>query len=177
MIVGERVNLRALEREDLSKMCKWRNDPEAIRFIFSYLPISMAEEEEWFSRYLKEEKSRVFVIQTKEAREAIGYLLVSNIDHKNQNAEVGIHIDEKEYQGKGLGTDAMRRLLQFLFEEMNLHRIYLYVHDYNERALDFYKKMGFVQEGILRDAIFTDGRFHDIILMSILREEFKDQKN
>lgn len=174
MIIGERVILRALEREDLSKMCKWRNDPEARRFTFSYLPISMREEEVWFERYLKQEKNKVFIIETKEERESIGYLLISRIDHKDQNAEIGIHIDEKEYQAQGLGKDAMRTLLRFLFSEMNLNRVYLYVHDYNERAINFYEKMGFIKEGRLRDAVFTEGEFHDILLFSILRKEFKD---
>lgn len=174
MIIGERVILKALERKDLPKMCQWRNDPEGRRFVFSYLPISQAEEEVWFEDYLKQGKSKVFIIELKEKGVPIGYLLVSNIDHKNQNAEVGIHIDEKGYQGQGLGTDALKTLLRFLFGEMNLHRVYLYVHDYNERAIDFYKKIGFAQEGVLRDAVFTEGRFCDILLMSILKEEFKD---
>lgn len=173
MIIGERVILRPLGREDLPMMCKWRNDPEARRFLFSYLPISMAEEEVWFEGYLRQGKNRVFIAQTRDGK-PIGYLLVSNIDHKNQNAEIGIHIDEKEYQGQGLGKDALRTLLRFLFSEMNLHRVYLYVHDYNERAINFYKKMGFVMEGTLRDAIFTEGGFHDNLLFSILRKEFKD---
>lgn len=177
MIIGERVVLRALEREDLPKMCAWRNDPEAIRSVFSYLPISQAEEDAWFERYLNQDKNRVFVVQTKEGINAIGYLLVSNIDHKNQNAEIGIHIDEKEYQGQGLGTDAMKTLLRFLFGEMNLHRAYLYVHDYNERAINFYKKMDFKKEGVLRKALFTEGMFCDILLLGILREEFTKNGN
>jgi UDP-4-amino-4,6-dideoxy-N-acetyl-beta-L-altrosamine N-acetyltransferase len=172
MIEGERIIIRALEREDLPRLVRWRNDPEARRFIFSYLPLSMEEEERWFSRYLEQEKNKVFIIEVKDKKEAIGYLLLSNIDHKNQNAEIGIHIDERDYQGKGYGKDAMRTFLRFLFCEMNLHRIYLYVHEYNERAIKFYRRMGFMDEGILRDATYTEGRFQNILLMSILRGEF-----
>lgn len=171
MLKGERIILRAVERRDLDRLLKWRNDPEARRFVFSYLPISMDEEEEWFNRYLRQDRNKVFIVETE--GKAIGYILISNIDHKNQNAEIGIHIDEVEYQGKGYGTDAMRTLLRFLFYEMNLHRVYLYVHDYNERAIRFYKKMGLREEGALRDATFTEGKFHDVIIMSILREEFE----
>lgn len=177
MLNGEEVIIRALEKEDLPRLLKWRNDPRARRFLFSYLPISMSEEEEWFAQYLKQEKNKVFIIRLKDEDQSIGYMLLANIDHKNQNAEIGIHIDEEEYQGKGYGTDAMKTMLRFLFSEMNLHRVYLYVHEYNDRAIRFYKKMGFKNEGVLRDATFTEGRFYNVILMSILREDFSEARS
>ncbi|HIC94568.1 MAG TPA: N-acetyltransferase, partial [Anaerolineae bacterium] len=65
-------------------------------------------------------------------------------------------------------------LLGFAFREMNLHRVYLSVHDYNERAIRCYEKCGFRHEGRLREALFRDGRYHDELMMGILREEFEE---
>ncbi len=98
-----------------------------------------------------------------------------NIDWKNRSAELlGIFTGEKEYWGQGYGSDAINALLRFAFREMNLHRIYLHVHDYNERAIRCYEKCGFQLEGRQREALFRDGRYHDVLLMSILREGFED---
>ena len=97
-----------------------------------------------------------------------------NIDWKNRKAVQGIFIGEKEYWGRGYGSDAIRALLGFAFREMNLHRVYLSVYDYNERAIRCYEKCGFRHEGRLRKARFSDGRYHDELMMGILREEFEE---
>jgi len=175
MILGEKTRLRGIEREDIPTFVRWLNDPEVRRYLNLYSPISRAEEEGWFEAQLSDESSRVFAIETLEGL-AIGNIGLHQIDWKNRNAMLGIVIAEKEYWDRGFGTDAIQALLRFAFDEMNLHRVYLSVFDFNGRALRCYEKCGFRQEGRAREGLFRDGRYHDLIEMAILRREFADEE-
>ena len=147
------------------------NDPELLRHLAMYLPMSEAGEEQWFEAQLADDCSHVFVIETAEGV-PIGNLGLQSIDWQNRNAGCGISIGEKDYLNQGYGTDALRTLLGFAFEELNLHRIYLHVYDFNERAIQCYEKMGFRHEGRLRQCRFTGGRYVDELVMGMLREEW-----
>jgi len=171
MIVGQKTRLRGIEREDIPTFVKWFNDPEIRHYLEVYLPMSKAAEEGWFEAQLKDDSSRIFAIETEEGVH-IGNISLGELDWKNRKAFLGIVIGEKEYWGRGYGTDAIISLLDFAFKEMNLHRVYLYTYDFNQRALRCYEKCGFRHEGRARQAHFTDGKYHDYLLMAILREEF-----
>jgi len=175
MIRGRKTRLRAIEREDIPRFLKWLNDPEVTRYLTLYTPLSKAEEERWFERQLADESSRVFAIETEEGVH-IGNIGLHHIDWKNRHAELGIFIGEKEYWNQGYGADAIRALLRFAFQEMNLHRVYLHVFDFNTRAIRCYEKCGFQLEGRAREFFFRDGRYHDSLLMGILRSEFESQE-
>ena len=173
MILGKKTRLRAIERGDILRFVKWLNDPEVRRYLAMYMPLSQAEEEKWFERQLEDQNSKVFAIETEEGVH-IGNVGLHNIDWKNRKAILGIFIGEKEYWGQGYGSDAIRALLGFAFREMNLHRVYLSVYDYNERAIRCYEKCGFRHEGRLRKARFSDGQYRDELMMGILRQEFEE---
>jgi RimJ/RimL family protein N-acetyltransferase len=171
MIVGQKTRLRGIEREDIPTFVKWLNDPEIRHYLEMYLPMSKAAEEGWFEAQLKDDSSRIFAIETAEGVH-IGNISLGDLDWKNRSAALGIVIGEKEYWGRGYGGDATIALLGFAFNEMNLHRIYLHTYDFNQRAIRCYEKCGFRHEGRAREAHFTDGKYHDHLLMAILREEF-----
>jgi UDP-4-amino-4,6-dideoxy-N-acetyl-beta-L-altrosamine N-acetyltransferase len=171
VIVGEKSHLRAIEREDIPTFVRWLNDPEVRHYLNLYLPLSKAQEEEWFAAHLRDDSSRVFTIETEDGV-AIGNIGLHDLDWKNRSALLGIVIAEKEYWGQGYGSDAITALLRFAFGEMNLHRIWLAVFDFNERAIRCYEKCGFRHEGRAREAMFRDGRYHDALQMAILQQEF-----
>jgi UDP-4-amino-4,6-dideoxy-N-acetyl-beta-L-altrosamine N-acetyltransferase len=168
VIVGERVNLRQIEEEDLERLKEWRNDPELKRAHFSFFPLSMAEQRRWFERLLGDNTNKVFIVETKDGV-PIGYTLMKDIDWKNQRAEIGIHLD-KNYHGMGYGTDAFKALIKFAFDEMNLHRLYSYVHSWNRPSIRMCEKSGMKVEGTLRDHFFGEGRFQDVVLLAIIKE-------
>ena len=85
---------------------------------------------------------------------------------------MGIVIGEKNQWGKGYGQDAIRTLLTFVFGEMNLNRIYLRVYADHALAINAYRKCGFVEEGCLRQGVYSEGRYHDMLVMGILKQEF-----
>lgn len=98
-----------------------------------------------------------------------------SIDYKNRNAELIIDIGEPDYWGKGYGQEALQILLQYAFHELNLHRLSLRVFDFNERAIRLYSRMGFKQEGVMKETLFRNGAWHDIIYMGLLRSEYIKQ--
>jgi len=175
MITGEIVRLRPIEREDVPRFARWFSDPEVRRHLFIYIPPSLAQEERWFER-LQERLARnedvVLAIETLEGVH-IGNIGLHRINWKDRNAELGIVIGEKEYWDQGYGTDAIRTLLRFAFEEMNLHRVFLRVDADNLRGIRCYEKCGFRREGTLREIVFREGAYRDQLIMSVLRPEWE----
>ena len=174
MLKGKLVNLRAIERKDLDEIMKWVNDQEVTKYLTAFLyPISRVEEEKFLERAMsRNDTEKNLVIETKEGV-YIGQISLHKIDWKNNNAELGIIIGNKGYWGKGYGTEAIKILLHHAFNQMNFYRIYLRVFEYNQRGINCYKKCGFKEEGRLRKGHFYDGKYHDVILMGILKDEFE----
>ncbi len=173
MICGTKVRLRAIERDDIPRFVKWLNDPQVREHLAMYRPISFAQEEKWFERHAElDPADHVYAIETQEGVH-IGNTGLHAIDWKNRSAEFGILIGEKEYWSQGYGADATATLVGYAFGELNLHRVHLRVDADNPRAIRCYEKAGFRLEGTMRDAVFTEGRYKDQLLMSILRPELK----
>jgi RimJ/RimL family protein N-acetyltransferase len=181
MIIGERVRFRGVEREDIPTFVKWLNDPEVLKGILIHHPVSQATEGNWFEEMLKhpadEHVMGIEVPDTpveggEEHWKLIGTLAFDNIDWRNRCAEFGIMIGDKSYWNQGYGTEAVHLLVKHGFNTLNLNRIYLHVFNNNPRAIRAYEKAGFVHEGRLRQAEFKDGKYIDILVMSMLKDEF-----
>ncbi len=175
MIRGQLIHLRPIEREDLPTFVRWFGDEEIMSYIIPHWPFSMAEEEAWFERVTKSETDKVFAVCTTGGK-LIGTLGLHGINTRNGSAELGIVICDKECWGKGYGTDAVRTMLRFAFEEMRFHRIQLHVHEDNARAIKAYEKCGFVREGVVREQTFRGGRWTNGYLMSTLAHEWLARK-
>ena len=177
IMYGERVRLRAVEREDMKTFHAYVNDPEVTRGLALYMPMSMAEEEAWFDSKRDPNEKPLSI----EVRKGRGWKLVGNcgvfgIELANRSAELGIMIGEKSEWNKGYGAEAMTLLLRHGFETLNLHRLYLRVYAGNVRAVRSYEKAGFVLEGRLREAVYKFGKYDDVLIMSVLRSEW-DERN
>jgi RimJ/RimL family protein N-acetyltransferase len=175
VIEGKIVNLRAQELSDLERNTGWLNDREVMRFLGGRYPWSLTAEENWLRERTAKPLSYEnvgFGIETKDGRH-IGNCGIHEASPETRGASVGIMIGEKDCWGQGFGTDAMRTMLQFGFEEMNLHRIELDVYAFNERARASYRKCGFVDEACKRKEVFREGRYLDVITMSVLRREWE----
>ena len=176
MIYGERIRFRAPERDDLPTFVRWINDPEVRAGLSLFLPMSMAEEEQWFDNMLKspaEEHPLSIEVKNKNDWVIIGNIGLFGFDSIVRFAEAGILIGDKAYWNKGYGTEALKLLLKHGFETLNLNRIFLRVYEDNPRAIRCYEKVGFIHEGRMRQARFAQGKYVDILIMSVLREEWK----
>ena len=175
MIYGKRIRLRAPEREDIPLFVKWLNDPEVRRGLARYLPMSAAEEEKWYEGMLDRpvaEHPLTIEVQKEETWLAIGNLGFFNIDWRVRMAEVGILIGEKAFWNQVYGTESMRLALKHGFDTLNLNRIFLVVYENNPRAIRSYEKAGFVHEGRQRQAVYMEGEYIDMLMMSVLAKDF-----
>lgn len=175
MLIGKRVRLRAIERADLPRFVEWLNDPEVIPGLLIVTPLSLAQEERWFERVVAgvpEEAPLVIEINTPQGWTPVGNIGMHRINWREREAELGIVIGEKKYWNHGYGGDAIRLLLDYGFNQLNLHRIFLRVHASNPRAIRSYEKVGFVHEGRLREAHFHAGAYEDVLIMSVLSSEW-----
>jgi len=179
MIYGKRIRLRAIEREDLPAFVEWLNDPEVIAGLVFHVPMSLEDEGKWFeglSNRPAEERPLCIEVKTGEGWHMIGDMGLHNIEWTQRAAEMGIMIGDKSYWNQGYGTEAMTLLLKYGFETLNLNRMYLRVYETNLRAIRAYEKAGFVHEGRLRQALYADGKYHDGLVMSVLRSEWDARK-
>ncbi len=174
---NDRVRLRALEREDLDNYARWFSDTEVQRTLMVYAPQSREGEQAWLEGAMmgKSGGDFVFAVEAIDGAEAvhIGSCAAHKPDWRNASCEIGIAIGEKAYWGKGYGPAAFALLLEFCFGELNLHRVYLRVYDFNQRGIRAYQKLGFKEEGRLREAFYREGAYHDVIYMGLLKREWQ----
>jgi RimJ/RimL family protein N-acetyltransferase len=179
MIFGEGIRLRAVEHDDLPMFVSWFNDPEVRQGLMAYLPMSLAQEEKWFEEMLKrptDSQPLVFEVQELDEWISIGNIGLFEFNNRVRSAELGIVIGNKSYWNKGYGTKAIQLMLKHCFETLNLNRVSLRVYENNPRAVRCYEKAGFVHEGRLRQAVFQDGEYLDMLMMSVLLDEWKMKK-
>lgn len=174
MLQGQLVNLRALESTDLERVYTWINDREVTRYVVGRYPMSRTDERRW----LEQSPANGFAAGVRLAIETndgahIGTLDLHRVSSESRCAGLGIMIGEKSYWSNGYGTDAIVTLLRFAFDEMNLNRVWLHVFDFNERAIACYRKCGFREEARLRENYYGQGRYWDVYVMGILRDEFE----
>ncbi|WP_322506809.1 GNAT family protein [Anaerolinea sp.] len=176
MLFSQRLRLRPIQRSDLPFFVEWLNDPEVRQFITATIPLSLEEEEQWYEQMLKQPKpERPFAIEVREEGEwqLIGNITLFDLSWVNRSAEVGILIGDKRFWNRGYGREAMRLMVQHAFETLNLNRVYLRVDVENIRGIKSYEQAGFVKEGILRQANYRNGKYSDMMVMSVLRSEWQ----
>jgi RimJ/RimL family protein N-acetyltransferase len=171
---GDRVYLRPVEPDDLAMIRKWVNDVELRGLIGSVHSMDRSGTEEWFKN-LREDKNRIwFVVCLSENDRLIGEAGLLRVFYPWRTADLSLIIGEKDAWGKGYGTEAVHLLMDYAFGYLNLHRLAIGVVGFNERALRFWEKAGFKQEGIQRDGYFHGHKYSDFVMMSVLEDEYRD---
>lgn len=175
MIQHGGVYLRPGERDDIPLFVTWLSDYRTSRTLGLRVPLSVASEEAWFDRMLADQGKGgyFFVACLIEDDRPIGTIGLFELDPIDGNAGLGISIGAESDRGKGHGTDMLRALLRFGFGSLRLERIWLDVYEFNPGAQRVYERVGFVHEGVLRRAIFREGRYVDVRRMSILADEWR----
>lgn len=166
MIIGERIQLIALNDEVLKLSLKWVNDPEIRIYTGARFPVTKIEHEIWFNSKAKDSFNKTFAIQLKETRQIIGLVGNNEYDPINRTTYPFIYIGEKDIQGRGLGQEAFNLMLNFCFEVLNVNRVYGYLFEYNSSSRNMLEKCGYHHEGKLRNHWYKDGEFHDVLVMA-----------
>lgn len=190
MIYGTKTELGPIEERHLPLMVEYRNDPNMRQYFREYRLISIEHQTEWWNNKVRKDPSwEYFIIrptddykflkssfppcneiQRRPEDDFIGMCGLTYIHPVNRSAEFAIVIGRDEYRGKGYGSDALKALIRYGFNDLNLHRIYCEVFS-NNPAISLYKKMGFVEEGILRDTYYCHGKYWNSHVLSMTKHD------
>lgn len=173
MLKGKNCFLRVLEEEDLDRTHQWLNTIEIMEAISINIPTSKMKQRKWFERLISDNTKIVFAICLNDSGEHIGNTSLGEIDYINRNARFSIFINSVNARGKGIGTEATKLTLHYGFNYLNLHKIYLKTTSDNFSAMKMYEKIGFKQEGLLKEHEFKHGKYVDKILYGIIKHDFK----
>jgi RimJ/RimL family protein N-acetyltransferase len=169
---GKYVKLSALRHDDIDVMIKWGEDAEYLRNIDTDIAFPKTREQLEGEGGLSS-NSFYFRLRTIEDDRLIGFVVIHSIEWNNRTGLLAIGIGDPKDRNKGYGTDALKVILRFAFHELNLNRVGLDVIQYNERGIRAYEKVGFIQEGRIREAVYRDGKVFDRVVMGILRREWE----
>ncbi len=174
MIEGTLIDLRAVEEDDAIVFHRWFNDPQVTRLIGSnaFPALSLAQERAFLQGLRDDQSRRAFSILLKDGT-LIGTCMLRNFNWTARSCEVGITIGEQQHWGRRYGGETLQLMQRLVFDELNLHKLWLTCAAYNERGLRAYRRIGFREDGRLRDDRFLDGRYHDTVVMSILEDEWR----
>lgn len=182
-MTGKKVVLRSLERDDLKLLHKWQNDEEIMRLARSSPDhtISMVALEAKYDRVLKGEDfaERGYIIEERAVKKPLGWasITIHQWTKRATTADIGLAIGEKDFWRKGYGTEVVGLLLKEAFEQLNLHRAGWWTFAENTASIALAKKTGFKEEGRVRDSVFFDNRYHDSVVLGILKEEYETTKS
>ena len=167
--------LRELALKDIERINSWRNDPGLIACLgapFRY--INQDVDKRWYDQYKSSRGSCVRCAVVDENDEILGLVSLTSIDSVNRSGQLHIMIGSSENRGKGLGTFAVRTMVEHAFYNLNLRRIELSVLINNLPARKLYEKIGFVKEGVKRQSAYKNGDYQDQIIMGLLRSDYEN---
>lgn len=176
MIIGQSVILGPLLPADFPALFRWADDVQAARLNEAYRPAVWKNQEDFWFNAGRDPSKVTFAIRRIENPTIIGYVQIAAIDAVHRSALIGIRIGEEGDRGKGLGRDALSLAVAYCWNHLNLSRLGLTVFANNERAIRLYQSLGFDREGLLRDAVFIDGRWLDVVVMGLLHPSRASQK-
>lgn len=169
------VTIRKFEKTDIADKVKWINNPLNNKFLHYDIPLKLDKTEKWFDENKDRTDRYDAVIEVDGV--PVGLIGLLSIDNNNKKAEYYVTIGEREYLGKGVAAKASRILLERAFDQMGLNKVYLYVETENLAAIKSYENIGFTQEGILKNDLFSKGRFVDRYVYGITRKDFYGVQN
>ncbi|MCD6385677.1 GNAT family N-acetyltransferase [Candidatus Sumerlaeota bacterium] len=176
-INGKKIFLRPVELEDAEFLAFCLNSPDIRPTFFTNFPTNASRQTELIRNLYKDSREYVpFIICEKKQGQAVGITAFHRMDLVSRTAIYSIIIPEKKNWDKGYGTEATRLMVAYGFDVLNLNRIQLHVSALNTRGIKVYENVGFVKEGLLRQAMYHNDEYCDFYVMAILRQEYYQRK-
>jgi RimJ/RimL family protein N-acetyltransferase len=174
VLTGRLVALRRHVPQNLAAFRRWYADPEIARLArYQQTPMRPEEIERFFAARVIGPDAHAMAVHERSNGRLIGTCAFSQLDGDNGSALYHITIGERDAWGHGYGTEATRLMVDHAFGTLGLHRIALFVFEFNVRAIRAYKRCGFVVEGRSRESIWRDGRWWDELAMSMLESDWR----
>ncbi len=171
------ILLRAIEEKDAQLLWKLINDPTIEHYTLGgNYPVGEHEQRQWIANYHNSDRLIRFIVEV-EGGAAIGMVMLTGIDWKNRSAHIGYKCDlNSPDRRKGDMKLAVSALLDYAFNELNLHRIEAEMLEYNTASQNMARAMGMVQEGRRRRCVFRSGAYHDVLVMGLLEDEWRKKR-
>ena len=167
----ERLVIRLLERRDLEEVRRLHNHDETLLRLTDLSHVSEMQQDAWFQAVSSSRTSRRYVGRRRADEAFVGVFRLDRLDPWNRNAYVGADV-VPAMRRQGYAEEMFAYFLRYLFSQCGLNRVALATLASNTAALELYRKLGFLEEGREREAIFRDGRFQDLVLMGLLAEDW-----
>lgn len=176
ILKGKKVTLRAIEESDLEILRELMNDPDVEKMTAGRnFPVSSFEQRKWFEINGKSTDKLLRLVIETEKDGAVGTVCIGDFDWINRVAHrTDIKIMESRVTESGIAVDAMNTLFKYAFDVLNLNRVEGSVLDYNKPAIAMAKMIGYEFEGTQRQAVYKNGEYHDLILLSMLRDDYRE---
>ncbi len=177
-LYGQRVILREYRESDFEHVRRWVNDREATANLSPIFDRVQTEPmtRSFFDKPLNNElPGHYFVIADRESEQYLGQIDIRTQDDPSRQASLGLIVPDLANRGRGYGREATALMLTFAFDTLNLHKVWLHVFVRNEGAIGLYRSLGFVTDGVLRDDVYRGGAYLDVMIMSILADEWRSR--
>lgn len=168
MAKEQKISLRLMDKEDTDRIVTWRNQDFVRRNFIYQQDFTREGHEKWIRTMIDTGLAVQFMICIGEEQRPVGSVYLRDIDRTHKKAEYGIFIGEKDAWGQGYGTWAAKKMIAYAFEKEGLHKLMLRVLAENQGAIRSYEKAGFVREAYLRDEVFLEGQYKDVIYMAVI---------
>lgn len=170
IVLDNKICLRKADLNDVDALYEIKNDKKAASLLGGFSNgYSKIDIENWIISHNNNKNEVLYLIQTLGDSKVIGHVGLYNIDFRVRKAEFAILIAGEDNQGKGYGSLCTKFMIDYAFDELNIRKINLSLLSENKRAVSMYNKIGFLQEGILRNDQYKNGKYHDVILMALAR--------
>ncbi len=175
VLEGRSVRLRPFHEDDLDQLWEMLCDEEGRRLTGTHATFTRGAAERWYRSRGRDTDRLDLAIADRGTDRCVGEVVLNNLDPDNRSCAFRISLVGPSVYDRGYGTEATRLIVAHAFDTVGLHRVELEVYDLNPRARHVYENLGFVQEGVFREALWWEGRFHDAIAMSMLAPEWERQ--
>lgn len=167
-LVGNKVYLRGIEQKDLEgSYFDWLNDPEVTKYLDSgYFPNNMENMQEYVKSAGNNVKGTLFAIIEITTDRHVGNVRLGPINWIHRNSHMGIIIGDKEVWGKGYATETIKLIANYAVKRLNLHKISAGVNASNKASIRAFEKAGFAIEGLKKDEVYADGKYHDGVILA-----------
>lgn len=165
MIIGERVQLIPLNDECFDLTLNWVNNPSLRLYTGTRFPITKIEHEKWFFNKSQDPYNKTFGIQVKETKKIIGLVGNNHFDALDRTTSIFIYLGETEDRNCGYGKETLNLFTKFCFNSLNVHKVWAHIFDFNKASITLFAKSGYTQEGILKEHIYRDGKYHDVVFL------------
>ena len=173
MLSNDVLYLQGVSPKDADLLAKWRFSDRNYDFFYEFLPTTKEQNEKWIESVLNKKNEINLIAYEKESGRPVGTISLIDIDSRNQKCEIGrVLIGNEDDRKKGYGMHLISLVLEYAFLHLNMRKVYLEVFAENASAVRFYEKSGFKEDGLFKEHIYKNGKFKDVVHMSLFKTDF-----